>query len=167
MNKILTEHIVKHILSNFGAIESNYVDFSSSKSLLSSEYLLPDELLFEDENEKQYKNKIYGCQLSTEQQELKILLSNCSQDEILEFYLIIQLKNAPAYGLYLYDDGDNSESKISCKINNGAWMDCNMYLQATFLAGVEQLRDLGFGWNKCSNYKEQYNLLLSFIGNNN
>jgi len=31
------------------------------------------------------------------------------------------------------------------------------------LAGMEQLKDINFAWNKCTNYSEQFKLLQSFI----
>jgi hypothetical protein len=169
MNRVLTETIIRHVLANLAVIPSSFVDIDKSKSIMSKEFLLPEKLIFETEEGVELKNKIWGCQISVEQQELKMILGNCTQEEQLpEFALIVQLKNAPAYGLYLvYNDfvGDqiDGEALISCTLDGKAWMECQTFLQATFLAGMEQMKDIGLFWSKCIDYKEQYNMLLSFI----
>jgi len=66
MNKELTTYIVRHIFSNLGIIESNYINTNLSKSLKSQDFLLNEKLIFEDELGVIHENKIYGCQISTE-----------------------------------------------------------------------------------------------------
>lgn len=169
MNRILTETIVRHVLANLAVIPSDFVNIDKSKSLMSKEFLLPEKLMFEAEDGGSVRGKVWGCQISVQQQELKMMIGDCTtEEELPEFCLIIQLKDAPAYGVYLvYNDfvGDQvgSEALIACTLDGKAWMQCQTYLQATFLAGMEQMKDIGLAWNKCSNYKEQFNMLLSFI----
>lgn len=164
MNLQLREEIVKHVFANLGIISSEFVR-SNTKSILDKEFLLNEKLLFENQEEQEISNKIWGCQLSAESQELKILIGNCSQyDNIPEFAVIVQLKDAPAYGLYLVCNSKvNSESLIGCTLNSKDWMECGTYLQATFLSGMEQIRDIGLSWHKCTNYSSQIELLKSFI----
>lgn len=169
MNRVLTETIVRHVMANLAVIPSSFINLDKSKSIMSKEFLLPEKIVFEGEDGSKTQNKIWGCQISVEKQELKMLLGDCTQDKDLpEFSLVVQLKGAPAYGLYLvYNDlvGNqiDSEALISCTLDGKAWMECQTYLQATFLAGMEQMKDIGLGWNKCTDYKEQYDMLLSFI----
>lgn len=170
MNRVLMTDIVRHILSNFAVIPSSFVDSKKTKSLMSKEFCLHETLPFQSENDEVIQNKIWGCQISAEQQELKILLGNCTQEEGLpEFCLIVQLKNTPAYGLYLVyynnlsPETIDNEALIACTLNGQEWMECQTYLQATFLAGMEQIRDIGLSWNKCTDYQDQYKLMLSFI----
>lgn len=164
MNKILKEEIVKHIFANFGIIPSDFVDQSKSKSLMNKEFLLSETLTFEDDSGVIH-NKIWGCQISADVQEIKILLGDCSSNEnIAEYAILIQLKNAPAYGIYLICDNTvEAEAMISCTANKADWMECSTYLQATFLAGMEQIREIGLSWHKCNDYASQHKLLLSFI----
>jgi hypothetical protein len=176
MNRVLLEEIVKHIFSNFAVYPSLYVDFNKSKSLMRNEYLLSDKLTFESEGEDS-QNSIWGCQLSADTQELKVLLGDCSLTKNLpEMAMVIQLKNLPFYGLYLvgqeqFDPATqieppefiDPEPMIACSLNGKDWMECNTFLQATFLAAMEQVRDVGLTWSKCSNYKDQHSALLSFI----
>lgn len=162
------ENIVRHIFSNLAVISSSFVDTEKTKSLMSKDYLLPEKISFES-GEDIIKNKVWGCQISVEQQELKFLLGDCSQEKnIPEYCLLVQLKGAPAYGIYLvYNDlvksQVDSEPLIACTMNGKEWMECQTYLQATFLAGMEQVRDVGLSWNKCTDYKDNFELLLSFI----
>jgi hypothetical protein len=163
MNKFLRETIVKHIFANFAIIPSSFVNLNNSKSLMDKDFILQDKIPFIDINNNLSKNKVWGCQISSEQQEVKILLGDCSQDNIKEYALIIQLKNAPIYGVYLICDDVDSEALIACSLNGKEWLECQTYLQATFLAGMEQIKDVGLAWTKCSNYKDQFEMLLSFI----
>jgi hypothetical protein len=169
MNPILREEIVRHVFSNLGVIPSKFINQDKSKSLMSKEYLLNEHLLFEDESGDVIENKVWGCQMSAESQEIKVILGDCTQDSrVPEFCLLVQLKDAPAYGLYLLYDGLvdeplDSECMLAYSLDSKGWLECNTYLQATFLAGMEQIKDVGFGWSKCTNYQSQYQALLSFI----
>ena len=98
-----------------------------------------------------------------------MLLADCSQEKnVPEFALTIQLKDAPTFGVYLIynklvEDPPYAEALIAVNTDNKHWIPCNTYLQATFLAGMEQLRDLTFGWVKIKDYAAQHAQLLSFI----
>jgi hypothetical protein len=165
LNQDLQTAIVNHILSCFAVIPSNFINLHSSLSLMSPEFLLKDKLQF-DNGQKIIANKIWGCQLSVASQEIKILLGDCSsylEDEI-EFVMVVQAKDMPAYGLYLVIDGmDYHESLIACSLDNKSWIQCNTFLQATFLAAMEQVKDMGLSWKKLEQYTEQFQSMLSLI----
>jgi hypothetical protein len=160
------EQIIRHVMANLAIVPAPFVNLEKTKSLTSKDFLLKEKLVFENDDGTT-TNKVWGCQISAEQQEIKMLVGDCSQDEMaLEYCVLVQLKDAPAYGLYLsYSNQDDfsSEPMIAVSVNNKDWMECNTYLQATFLAGMEQVRDLGLGWSKCSDYADNYELMLSFI----
>jgi hypothetical protein len=168
MNYDLMTKIIQHVMANLVISKSDFVNIDKSKSLLSKDLLLKEKLNFEEDGIKS-QNNIWGCQISAEQQEIKILVGDCTQDKNLpEYCLLVQLKDAPAYGLYLmftetFDESMNPEPMIAVSVNNKDWMECSTYLQATFLAGMEQIRDLGLAWSKCTNYNDTYALMLSFI----
>lgn len=162
MNPLLTEAIIKHILSQLGVLPSPYVDPKKTKSLLNKDFLLMEKLSFQDEDGKTFKNDIWGCQLSLGQQEVKILLGDCSQDGTSEYCLLIQLKDAPTYGLYLVCD-EVAEPLIAAIANETGWFPCSTFLQATFLAGMEQIKDTYLTWGRCVDYKIQHDMLLSLI----
>lgn len=165
MNQNLREAIVKHIFANLGIVATDYVNPDRTKSLASDEFLLKHSLIFEDENNQTVRNKVWGCQISADIQEIKILLGDCSQySNVPEYAVLVQLKNAPAYGVYLICNPQvDSEALISCTVNFKDWMECNTYLQATFLAGMEQMRELGLTWGKCVDSDSQFKLLQDFI----
>lgn len=166
MNYVLMEQVIRHVMANLAIVPASFVNIAKTKSLTSKEFILKEKLIFETE-EGTISNRIWGCQISAEQQEIKLLVGDCSQDkETLEYCLIVQLKDSPAYGLYLaYSSKDDfsAEPMIAVSVNSKDWMECSTYLQATFLAGMEQVRDLGIGWTKCSDYTESYELMLQFI----
>lgn len=168
MNLNLRAEIVKHVFANFGVIPSDYVS-EETRSLISKDYLLPEKLSFEDDSDIVLDNKVWGCQLSADIQEIKILLADCTQEESSpEYCLLIQLKNAPAYGVYLtfnksFGPQTDSACLIAYSLDSKLWMECSTFLQATFLSGMEQIRETGFAWNKATGYQPQYQALVSFI----
>lgn len=168
MNIQLTESIIKHILSNFLIIPSNNINSVKTNSLLSKNYLLNEKIKSDNEDNTITTNDVYGCQLSIKDKEIKILASNCSIDKnIPEFCLIMQLKDAPIYGIYLvyneFDKNISSDPLIACSLDGKSWMPCSTYLQATFLAGMEELKESGLSWSLCSNYEKNFQDMVSFL----
>lgn len=160
MNAALSTAIIQHILSQLGVMSSSYVDMKKTKSILDKEFVLPEKLSFQEE--EVIKRDIWGCQLSSGQHEVKILIGDCSQDGIQEYCAVIQLKDTPAYGLYLVGD-PGTLPLIAVAISEVGWMSCTTFLQATFLAGMEQVKETCLTWSKCSDYKSLYGLMLSLI----
>jgi hypothetical protein len=48
-------------------------------------------------------------------------------------------------------------------MDSKSWLECNTFLQATFLTGMEKVKEIGFAWSKATNYQPQYQAMLSFI----
>jgi hypothetical protein len=170
MNEKLTEEIAYHVLANLGALPSEFVNLDQTRFILDKQFILPEKASFESEDGGLLQKNIYGCQVSvTDKKEFKMLLADCSQEKnVPEFALVIQLKDAPMFGIYLIynklvEDPPQAEAMIAVNTEGKYWIPCNTYLQATFLAGMEQLRDLSFGWGKLKDYKPQHAQLLSFI----
>ena len=168
MNFPLMEQIIRHVFANLAVVPSDQVDMSFSSPLRSEQYLLPEKLTFGGlAGAPDVTNSVWGCQITLDKKTMRIILGDCTQDSrVPEFCLVTQLEGAPAYGLYLvYNDlvGGCLPDPLIAVSTNKNWMVCETYLQATFLAGMEQIRDLGMGWSKCSSYKDQFELLNSFI----
>lgn len=165
MNQILMEQITRHILANLGVLPSVFIDHEKSRSLIDKEFLLNQKIVFKNENEELIKNSVYGCQVAIEQKVFTILVGDCSQDNnIPEFCVVVQFTGNPGYGLYMVCDPElDSESLIAVTMDEKNWMPCSTFLQATFLAAMEQLKDLGLNWGKCNNYQNQYDMLLSMV----
>jgi hypothetical protein len=167
MNNRLTEEIANHIFANLGVLPSNFVSQSMTRPLTDKQFLLPEKLTFEVDDQTFRKN-VYGCQASLGAKEFKMLLADCTQDRKLpEYCLYIQLKDSPAYCVYLLsnklDPEVDSEVMIALTMDGQHWMPCSAYLQATFLAGMEQLRDIPSTWVQLQDYQDNYQQLLSFI----
>lgn len=158
------EQIIRHVFANFAVIQTSFVDLKRTNSLKSKEFLLEEKLRFQGDNGV-IINDIWGCQISLDKQELRVLLGDCSSIiDTKEYCLIVQLKDNPTYGLYLIESQEvENEPLLSVSLNGLDWMECQTYLQATFLAAMEQVREAGLAWNKCTNYQENYKSLLSFI----
>ena len=160
----LTFEIVKHIFENLG-VSNKKLNLDSFKSLKDKEFLLNKSLTLVNDQEE-VKNKVWGCQQSFGSQLMTMLLADLSIDNDCAYGLIVQLKDSPAYGLYFnLDDKVFDETVISCTINNKDWIICNTHLQATFLAAMEQIKEVGLSWRKAEDYNEQYDLMISFIKN--
>ena len=169
MNQLLTEQIAYHVLASLGVLPAPFINKDSIKSLLDKDFLLPEKISFDLNGETVRKN-IYGCQVTiSDGKEFKMLVADCTQDkEFPEYCLITQLKDAPAYGVYLVftmltNEPPDPEVLIAVSVDRQHWMPCSTYLQATFLAGMEQIKDIPVGWVKCHHYQEQYHQLLTFI----
>jgi hypothetical protein len=170
MNFALMEEIIRHVFANLAVVPNPAIDENKTASIRAKEFILPETLTFVDEHGKEIKNSIWGCYVKAAQGDegITMLLGDCTQySDIPEFCLVVQLKNAPAYGLYLvYNDLKPevlSDPLISVSVNSKDWMPCDTYLQGTFLAAMESIRDLNLGRHKPADYKTQYELMLSLI----
>lgn len=169
MNPFLTKEICKHIFANFGIFKSLLPEISiSTKSLNSDEYLLPDKLVFLDENDKDVMKNVWGCQISVGTQNFTVLLADMSVDVDDTYLLMVHLQHAPAYAVYLEktDEYTVNSASINCSTDGNNWMVCTTYLETMFLAGLEQVKELGVSWRKAIDYSEDFDMLKTFIGFN-
>jgi hypothetical protein len=169
MNIALLKEMVAHIYANFGVIPSDFVNLKTSGSLISPYYLLKDKITFEVEGQAHY-GKMWGCSMSLGDLAIKVLLADCTLDrEYPEFAMIIDPKGNPTYGLYLCHNELSSHPKDSVPMlavspdHGQGWMPCNTGLQATFLAGMEQARDLHMPWEPCVEYNELHQAMIGFL----
>lgn len=170
MNRKLTEQIAYHVLANLGVLPAEFVNKEVTKAIIDKQFLLNEKLVFEGDEGGTIRKNIYGGQVSVaDNKELKMMLADCTQDkELPEYCLLVQLKDAPAFGLYLIatqftKEPVDPEALIAVSTDSNYWMPCSTYLQATYLAGMEQIKDVGFGWTKITNYEKLHKQLLSFI----
>ena len=164
MNKSLTEQIAMHILNGLGL--STQLNQEKFNSLNSKEYLLSEKLTFLNEDSEDKKN-IWGIQSFIENENIKILAADCTgDDESLDYAVVVHLKNNPTYGIYLNINKDKSiesNSLISVSLDGKNWAFCNPYLQGTFLAAMENVKDIRLNWKRAQDYKDEYDSLVTFI----
>lgn len=165
MNKILTREIINHIYSELGVITNNLVDNKKFGSIKSDNFLLEKKIISESENKKEILGSVWGMESTIVSNDLSILVGDCSiEKSVKEYASIVYLKEAPAYGMYcVYGDGVDSSPLISVTTDGKSWVPTTTYLQATFLAGMQNVKENIFNWKKCDNYDLKYDLLLSFI----
>lgn len=163
MNQTLLKEIINHIYCNFLIVPSDFINTENTQSLFSENFIL-DEKIEISLDDKKFDKNICGCQLEINSNKFKILGSNISvQKNIHEISMLVSIDNLPSYGLYLSYGDENEEPLIACTIDQKEWLNCNTYLQATFLAGMESIKDTGVSWNKCKDYKKEIVLFKSFI----
>lgn len=162
MSAELTEQIIRHVYYCLG------VKLPGKDSLVYSisqpEYLIPQKITYDDGQ----TGDVWGIKFDIADNELSILLADCTQDNVPEFALLVNLKDTPAYGAYLIYKEYSAEEMdsaplIACSVMPESWTECSTYLQATFLMGMEKIREINAPINALSDSEEMYKNLLSFI----
>lgn len=168
MNLELTKNIIKHIYSSLLIIPSDFIKVDKNNSLMDKEYLIEQTLNLND-TVNVFKNKVWGCQSDVSGKKMSLLVADCSVDQDIEEYcLVVKLEDSPSYGCYLVVNEDyNSDALIACTLDGKSWMECTTYLQATFLAGMEQLKEVNSPWSKIDNFEVEFDLLKSFLSFHN
>ena len=168
MNRHLTEAMIKHIYESFAIMPSDFINLNA-RPLIDAAYLLPDKLRFEMDGEL-VQHSVWGCQVNVSGKDFKVLLGDCS-DDAHAFAMVVCGKDLPTWGLFLRfdeipDQYTDEEAMIGCSVandKNDSWLEASTFLQASFLAGMEQLRDSGLPWVRLTEHKEEFQRLLSFI----
>jgi len=164
MNHQLTEQIVKHIFSNLGIIKPAVPFNDRFQKLVTNTFLLNKKISFEMEDGSIVSNNLWGCQLKIDNQELKIIVGDVSRDvSVTEYCLVVHLQDYPMYGIYYIVDATDTQSLIGYSVNGQQWLECNTYLQATFLAAMEQIKEHFALPQQCSLYEVEYSALLTFL----
>lgn len=160
---MLVNHILEYIYNNFGICN----DFVST-SIVSEKYLLTKKIKFEGVDGNEWSAKMYGAEIVIDKLRFRILCGDFSSEE-KEYALIVKLDNCPSYGCYLIYNSDLSEISgpqaglLAFSIKENEWLASNVYIQATFLAGMEQLRDVSASWQSLSNYQDMIENMKSYV----
>lgn len=149
----LTDQILAHIYHSLG------IGALTNISILSDAFLIPRKISFNIDGEEKIAN-LWGAQITIDNLNFRILCGDFSS-EIKEFALVIKLDNCPTYGCYLSfcEMNDNhftnpSDGMILFSFKDNHWLISNTYVQATFLAGMEQLKDVGAAWQSLVKYDD-------------
>jgi hypothetical protein len=158
MSEELTTAIVAHILCNLGILELRQV------SILSKEFLTDLHLQFQDE-ELDRQTNIWACETTINNSKLKIMCSYCDIDnkQETEAIVIIKLDNCPTYGCYYTCTEMGAWSMLAFTIKDNVWIQTTTYIMATFLAGMETMRDLTVAYKKCKETNDLFKDLKNFI----
>lgn len=160
MNQKLTDQIIRHVYHNLGLDNKSKKKFS----LLNNDYLLNKKVKFEDSNQN-----IWGIQFEIERNNfLQVAVADCSQNNFPEYAIVVALEGVPSYASYLAyeelasEDLEVERSMIACKIGNNPWAEASIYMQGSFLCGMERIRDLAAPFSKLKN-ESIVDQLISFI----
>lgn len=140
MNQNLTNQIIRHIFDGLGVSPTHQ---STRSSFLKKEYLLNQKILFEES-----KQNIWGIRVEIEKGSfLQILVADCRQNNFPEYAVLVALSDVPSYAAYLsYDEFASEDTQadrplVACKINNNPWVEASVYMQGSFLCGMEKMKD--------------------------
>jgi hypothetical protein len=160
----LLNAIVTHIFHNL-----KFLDIESKQSICNNNFLSNQTINFEDED---LVAKIYGVQSLIQSQKFKIAAANVygsdSPDGLFAF--AVQMQDCPTYGCSgFYTDYKKpydiiEESYLAYQIpNSDNWLMSTPFLQGTFLAGMEQLKEMNISFNKMDNNDELFDVLKKFV----
>ncbi len=154
----LTNTILEHIFTNLGFMDQR------KNSLLSTKLLTDFKITFED-NGTESHNEVYVCETAITQAKITIAGTYFSLDDHeKDMAIVVKIENCPTYGCYLSQDKDGVHNGLlSFLLKNDAWIAANTFMQASFLAGMEQLRDIINPFNVCQDPKDIYEALISFL----
>jgi hypothetical protein len=146
-NTALTNELVKHIFDNLGITaerRSSVVHeiFQSSKTLS-----------FTDDSGKQ-KVPVFACQVQVDGKKFEIASVKLSDKEAV---CISRLEGCPIYGSYF---GEECLIGVMAK---DRWLEASMFIQASFLAGMEQLREVGSVFTALPKADEMFEHIKQFL----
>jgi hypothetical protein len=139
-NQKLLNQILDHIYGNLGLTKKILSPITTDA------FHLKEGLLFSDE-EGEYTASLWSAQANIGAV-MKILCADFSVKSNSEYAVIVELEKCPTYGCYLCFDNSSKESfdGLLAFFTNGKWLETSTYLQATFLAGMENLKDFHQPW---------------------
>jgi len=162
MNQELTNQIIKHLLNNLGVTDKR------SASILFDELVIDQKISYEHDD-KDYTAKVWACQSSVSNVKITIAYTQFTFSAYeTESVLLVNMENCPLYGCYLsINDLDEkrglSNGNISFSVKDNIWLEATTFMQASFLAGMEQLKDLTVSFDKCKDTQKIFDALVSFI----
>jgi len=155
----LTHEIVKHIFTKLGIVNDQLHQVYSS--VKDHDFLLDQKINLLDEDDHEFSKNLWSCKLRIEDKDFRILLADCSlDDDVQEYALLISLQDSPEYGCYF---SSTVEDSSICSFLNDNWVESPIYVQAAFLAGMEQIKDLSSPWIYNDRIDDLYVKLIAFI----
>jgi hypothetical protein len=162
MNNELTNAIVKHLFTGLGIYGEVPV------SLRHQLFLTDQQIAFDDEKGEAKMAPVWAGETKIENKKFSFIYTSLvMKDFPTEDFLVVKLDDNPGYGCYAAADLEASDiledGFIAVQLKSQSWIPANIYLQATFLAGMEQLKDLASRYEKSSKMEEMFGLLKDFI----
>lgn len=159
MNTALTNAIIEHIYSNLGLLDER------TSSLTASKFATSHTIKLEEEGGEESENKVYACQSTYNNTKIIMGATSISDINGEEIIVVIKIEGCPTYACTLIQNGrgEIQSSDICFSLQKDQWISADTFIQASFLAGMEQFRDITASFIECENSKEIYQLIVSFI----
>jgi hypothetical protein len=156
MKRPITIAIVKHILDNFG------ITAKRGGSINDSSFLIQEDLILLDEDEKEQKVLCYGAEVPVEGDGFRVIYFKLSSDEHV---LITKLEECPTYACYLLEGKEQEDASglVALLSDSGKWVECDVAMQANFLSGIERLNYIDVPWSKISESKDMIDSFKSYL----
>lgn len=163
MKSDLLNEIITHIFYNL-----KFLDSDSKQSICNNYFLCPQNFDFEDSS---IISRVYGAQAVVNGYKFKLLAHHFfnENEDGGTFCCVIQMQDCPIYGcIGSYQDNKNVNNKIEdgilvYQINGSeSWLPTTTFLQATFLAGMEQLKEMSIQFQKLDD-KELFEVLKKLM----
>ena len=148
MNQNLKLEIVNHIFIRFG------INFSANDYLKQGfifDNMLCDLKVKVAESDVIVEKSLWTAQLQVADSLMRCMICDLSDDKLNEYALVFRLDNLPLYGIRLSDDIEDFGT-FKYQVSPSKWIPASTFLQATVLAGIEQLADLPTNWTSCTDH---------------
>lgn len=164
----LTDAIAEHILYYLGATNP----FFAGNSITNEKFLTKHQIEFVDDQGITEQANIWSCETTINHSKFRMMCArftcNHTKDEDEDIAVVIKLPDCPTYGLMsTHSQGKSFDSFIACEIKEKTWVGTTTYIQATFLAGMEQLKELSVAYTKCESTEDLFTSLKEFINYRN
>jgi hypothetical protein len=161
MNTELTNAIIKYLYTGLG-IYGTEVPVSLRHQLFKTD----KQIAFEDESGSKGV-PVWAGETKLDNKKFNFIYTSLTINEMTEDFLVVKLDDNPGYGCYasldILNQSTIGDGFIAVQLKLNSWIPANVYLQATFLAGMEQLKDLASRYDKSSKVEEMFGLLKEFI----
>lgn len=151
MNQKLTNEISDHLV--------NWI-----LKFCHSDFLLSKTLKFVSDNLK-VELPVWSLKIPHLAQEIRLMIGACSEGADQDFAVLISLKGSPFYAIFQEkSDEIDRENMIATSLDGKAWIPCNHLLQGTFLAAMEQIKEMpSFPSKIMGDVDELFDSLVNFI----
>lgn len=152
MSSKLTNEILLQVFSNIGAVVPTKVSLKSPSFKLATTIDLEDTKL-----------PLWGAEVMLDKSRLRLLLTDLTEKGDIhnkEYGLVVSLDDCPSYAAYVLlestvvDKNVPRHGKIFFSLEESNWLMTSMFLQASFLCGMEQLKEVPSIWNKITNEED-------------
>lgn len=152
----LINAIVEHIFTNLGFMDGR------THSLIAEPLKTDDHIAVQDEDQETHY-PVYACETHITQAKIimagVVFTDNSNPTAVPDMAVVVNIEDCPTYGCYL----SQGEGLIAFTIKDNTWMEANTFLSATFLAGMENLRDVVHPYTQCKDTKSIHQALIAFL----